>query len=76
MKVSENKGIARMMRVKKTVVLVCVVLALAGMAVAANVKCPIDDTFAYFTGKSQTIGTHLMYVYKCSQGHEFLVRQW
>ena len=42
---------------------------------SAFVKCPIDDSGAYFTGRTETISGHLMYEYKCPQGHLFLVRQ-
>lgn len=56
--------------------------ALAGLCLASvlwsvslrQVKCPIDDMMAYFTGKSETVSGHLMYQYKCAQGHIFWVR--
>ncbi len=48
------------------------VLAMA----AADVRCPIDDSAAYFTGKTQTISGHQMWEYKCLlNNHLFLVRK-
>lgn len=39
-----------------------------------NVKCPIDDSGAYFTGKTQVISGHLVGTFHCVRGHDILVR--
>ena len=65
---------------KKIVVILLLVVLATGVELlyAANVTCPIDDSIAYFTGKTKVdVSGKLLYQYKCSSyGHLFwTVRQ-
>ena len=44
-------------------------IALAAIAYAATVTCPIDKGGMYFTGKTTTEMGKLLYQYKCPNGH-------
>ncbi len=56
------------------ILLIIGLLAGALLAQFRTIKCPVDDTTAWMTGKTQVIGSHLMYEYRCSQSHLFWVR--
>lgn len=57
------------------VALLLVLFASIGLLYAADVKCPIDGSAAYFTGKTKTdVSGKLLWLYKCNlYGHEFWI---
>lgn len=59
----------------KTIKLLAITLLLAVTLSLQNVKCPIDDSSAYFTGKTKVdVSGKLLREYKCGTfGHRFYV---
>jgi hypothetical protein len=49
--------------------LAVVIVAVAAVAYATGVSCPIDEQNMYFTGKTKTEMGKMLYEYKCSSGH-------
>lgn len=64
---------------RRTVLITAVFLLICSLAVglyAQAVKCPIDDSGAYFTGKVKSEAGKVLWLYKCAGfGHEFWVVQ-
>ena len=61
---------------KLAVGIVCLILIVAAVTIyAQTVYCPIDNSSAYFTGKTKTAENgKQLWLYKCTQfGHEFWV---
>jgi hypothetical protein len=63
---------------KKLAIVLLLVIFVATATVllyAADVKCPIDGSSAYFTGQTKTdVSGKFLWLYKCNQfGHEFWV---
>ena len=49
------------------IVLGIVLIVFLGVALAAQVKCPIDQSAAYFTGNTKVdVSGKLLYEYKCT----------
>jgi hypothetical protein len=64
------------MRIGHRLVLVALILAFARIPLAQSPTCPVDDSSAYFTGKTKTDRStgKLLYEYKCNRaGHLFWV---
>ena len=65
---------------KRALIISCVTALCFSLAIAlyaADVKCPIDGSSAYFTGTTKVDPSgKLLYLYHCNQfGHEFWVPQ-
>ncbi len=61
-------------RIVPMIVAFVATLVLAGLLLAADVKCPIDDMSSVFTGQSRTVDGVLLYQYRCPRQHTFWVR--
>ena len=49
-------------------------LFLAGLLLATQVTCPVDDMVSYFTGTTKTMDGRMFYQYRCPRQHTFWVR--
>ena len=61
---------------RQVCIVVAVVLAVLGSAVlVADVKCPIDRSSSYFTGKTKTDSAtgRLLWEYHCARDHYFWI---